>query len=202
MEYFVVGVAALLVGIVVRALTMKPPCTVISNPILGVLNLIGKEGDEMVLEDLSKLRSFFRTVRQEQTKAPSCDVLMLYCDLASDGTVNGNRSVNSIIRDAGARIVVIANNHPGEVYGAAAKSPFGNVNLVLTLERNGVALSTFLLELFLLMQERVPMPIAWNRLVPQRPGADHSRYTSSSVCVMNAGHVVFDHQNRFGTPPI
>ena len=176
MEYVLVGAAIVLVVIfVVRARRSRLATVVIQDPRLGVLNLAGASGEALAREDLGVLGPLFGTVQRSEGTPPACDVLLVYCDFASDGRLEGSvQRLRDIIRDSGAAIVVLAKNHPGETYLAAVpRLDLGHANMVMTLDRKGSTLPTFLARLFREMKRGVAMPIAWNQLAPQIPGADH-----------------------------
>jgi len=177
MTYVLVGIAVALLAVLVRKATSspKPGMLVIYGPTLGVLNLAGASCEQLVNEDLLQLSPLFTAVRRSDSTPPICDVLLIYCDIGEDGKVEGSAlGVREIVRDAGAAIVVVAKDNPGQAYIAGApRRPFGQANLVMTLERNGSALPTFLARLFTQMNDGVSMPVAWNRLAPQIPNAEH-----------------------------
>ena len=177
MTYVLLGIAVALLAVFVgKAVSSpKPGMLVIHAPTLGVLNLSGVSGEQLVNEDLPQLRPLFTTVRRSDSTPPTCDVLLIYCDISEDGTVEGSAlGLREMIRDAGAAIVVVARDNPGQAYVAGApRLPFGQANLVMTIERNGSALPTFLARLFTHMNDGVSMPVAWNRLAPQIPNAEH-----------------------------
>ena len=148
---------------------------VIQNPALGILNLAGPSGETLLAQDLALIGPLFGTTRKSEASPPACDVLLVYCEIAPNGVVKGaNRSLRELIRDAGASVVVIAMNHSVDAYIAAAPQlPFGRANLVMTLDRKGAGLPTFLARLFERMNAGASMLVAWNELAPQGPGVGH-----------------------------
>ena len=112
-------------------------------------------------------------MEESQTNAPACDVLLIYGELDEKGRFrNSNLGLREIIRDSGAKIVVVASENPASHYIAAGKrTSYGSANLVMTLDRKGDALPTFLVGLFTAMRRGTPMPKAWAALAPQSMGA-------------------------------
>jgi hypothetical protein len=177
MTYLLVGGAVLIaVVFVLRAVGRgRFGTVVIRNPTLGVLNLAGPSGETLLAHDLTVVGPLFGTTRRSEAAPPACDVLLVYCEIQPNGVVKGaNRSLRELIRDAGASVVVVAMNHSVGAYIAAAPQlPFGRANLVMTLDRKGAGLPTFLARLFERMNAGTSMPVAWNELAPQTPGASH-----------------------------
>jgi hypothetical protein len=177
MTYLLVG-AAVLVAVVLalKAARRNSGATVIiQNPVLGVLNLAGPSGATLLAQDLALIGPHFSTTQRSEGTPPKCDVLLVYCEIASNGVVQGaNRNLRELIRDSGASIVVVAMNHGVDAYIATApKLPFGGANLVMTIDRKGAGLPTFLAHLFERMNAGTSMPVAWNELAPQIPGVGH-----------------------------
>jgi hypothetical protein len=177
MTYLLVG-AAVLVAVVLALKAGRARSTgtvVIQNPVLGVLNLAGPSGETLLAQDLVLIGPHFSTTRRSEGTPPACDVLLVYCEIAPNGVVKGaNRNLRELIRDAGASIVVVAMYHGVDANNATAPQlPFGGANLVMTLDRKGAGLPTFLARLFQRMNAGTSMPVAWNELAPQIPGGDH-----------------------------
>ena len=174
--YLLVGLAVVAaVFFVLKVAGRGTAMVVIQAPSLGVLNLAGPAGDALVAQDLTVISPLFGTTRKSDGAPPTCDVLLLYCEIAPNGVVKGaDRGLRELIRDAGASVVVVAMNHPVDAYIAAApRVPFGRANLVMTLDRKGTALPTFLARLFERMNAGTSMPVAWNELAPQILGVSH-----------------------------
>jgi hypothetical protein len=172
--------------------TSRPRITIIQNPVLAALNLIGPSAEPDIEDDLQQLTHYFSEIRQADDVSPSCDVLLLYCEIDSAGAVNGSsQSLRQIIQDAGATVVVVATNNKAENYIAATKkASFGQANLIMTLERDGSVLAGFLAQLFAQMKRGISMPVAWNNLAPQFPGAEH-KDVPATICALERGQVVF-----------
>jgi len=196
MEGWIWGLAGItLIGIAVtwiRLARQRPTKVVISNPALGVLNLAGSAGDELATHDLAVLASLFDDVRRSDGEPPICDVLLLYCDIGPDGKVSGStRTLREIIRDSRASVVVVARDHPVGSYTAAVpRAAFGRANIVMTLRRKGSTFPRFLARIFSEMKGGVSMPVAWNKLAPQVPGAAHVD-VPETVFVCEAGEIAF-----------
>jgi hypothetical protein len=108
------------------------------------------------------------------------------------GVVDGSKvGLREIIRDSGARIVVIATENTADAYIAgAANKPYGRANLVMTLQRRGNRFASFYVRLFKMMFAGDTMPVAWVKLAPQVPGAEHED-TPGSIFAAEAGQVTF-----------
>ena len=180
-------------GIALMNRLLQPRVVPISNPVLGTLNLIGISAEEDLKNDLQQLTQYFGEVRQADDVAPMCDVLLLYCHISDSGAVIGSvKTLGEIIRDAGALVAVVASNNDVESYKACAPTvPIAHANLVMTLERDGSLLASFLAKMFAQMKQGISMPIAWNSLAPQYPTAKH-KDVPATLCFLDAGQVVFD----------
>jgi hypothetical protein len=172
---------------------------VIESPKLAFLDLSNGADIENLSQDKAALEPAFSSVLVQTTKTPQCDVLFLYCILEADGTIRGsNQRLATIIRESGARIAVVASENPGNSYIAASKSQkAGPVNFVMTVERKGSAFPEFFGRLFALMYGGTEMPVAWNKLAPQIPHAEHTQ-CPGTICAMAAGGIVF---RRTGAAP-
>jgi len=166
-------VVVLLIVAARSPLKRRRPIPTISNPVLGVLNLIGPSAETDVKADLEQLTQYFSEVRQAYDAPPSCDVLLLYCNINSAGVVIGStQRLGEIIRDAGAAVAVVATNNDLGDYVAAGLP--GTANFIMTIDRRGPLLASMLAQLFAQMKSGVSMGIAWVNLAPQYPGAVHS----------------------------
>ena len=159
---------------------------------LGILNLCGNDAAEWVAADRDALGRLFREVSESTQQTPSCNLLLLYCALESDGSiVRHHLGLREIIRDSGAAVVVVASPNSGESYNAAAKEkPYGRANLVMTLDRKGHAFSRFFQKLFGEMKRGKSMPIAWVNLAPQRPHSVHTD-VPDTVFLCELGQLAF-----------
>jgi hypothetical protein len=149
---------------------------ILSSPKVGILNLGGEQTKEIVESDANFLRSLFAEVQVVDLAALTCDVLFLYAELTADGAVLGSaRGLREIIRDSGAKVVIVASGNPSGHYIRAGKQkPYGRANLVMTLDRRGEAFGRFFLTLFSKMKRGASMPSAWVELNPQVPGREQS----------------------------
>jgi hypothetical protein len=154
-------------------LGFKARTPVLASPRLGILNL-GGDKSEYVEADSSFLRSLFGAVRSLELTDVKCDVLFLYAELRPDGSiVNADRGLREIIRDRGAKVVVVASPNPGDHYiKGGRRKPYGHANLVLTIDRRGQAFERFFSALFFRMKQGVSMPVAWVELNPQVPARE------------------------------
>jgi hypothetical protein len=149
---------------------------VLSSPKVGILDFGSEQTKELVESDASFLRSLFAEVQVVDLAAPTCDVLFLYAELTAEGAVLGStRGLREIIRDSGAKVVIVASANPSGHYIRAGKQkPYGQANLVMTLDRHGDAFGRFFLALFSKMKRGASMPTAWVELNPQVPGREQS----------------------------
>jgi hypothetical protein len=145
----------------------------IKNPRLGVLDLTHGASEQIRTDDVAALRDLFSSVEISTAAPPACDVLFLYATIEDGGGLLGtDRFLRATIRDAGARVVVVASENPHPRPGQG--HVYGHANLVITLARNGPAFPQFFRALFTRMKRGSSMPSAWNRLAPQIPGKDHA----------------------------
>ncbi len=166
--------------------------TRIQSPRLGFLNLKGTAGEQILAEDKRALAPMFSAVEETSTTPPPSDVLFIYCDIGPDGRISGTTAgLRDIIRDSGARVVVVASENPSEGYIASArKTGYGHANLVLTLNRRGAVFSAFFSRLFSQMMKGTSMPMAWVKLAPQIPRHDHAD-CPGAIFSAEAGQIVF-----------
>jgi len=166
---------------------------VVRTPSIGFLNLIGDAAEPLVAEDKQALEPLFSSCHASRSEPPQCDVQLMYCDIESDGRIRGTSDgLRDIIRRAQAVVAITASeNRPESLTAAAQDTGYGRANLVLTISRNGGAFAKFFHQLFVMMMSGAPMPMAWVRLAPQIPGADH-KDLPGSLFVCEAGQVVFE----------
>ena len=164
----------------------------IALPTLGVLNLKGAPAKAIIAEDTAALASLFSSAAPSEGAPPRCDVLFIYCDISSDGRIDGSQSgLREIIRDSGAHVVIVASENSSESYVAAGKQTgYGRANLVLTLQRNGPSFTSFFRRLFAEMTKGVSMPAAWGKLAPQVPDDDHPD-CPGTIFACEAGQITF-----------
>ena len=190
---------ALLVGLSAAALTggliylgerRNRKRSAINQPKLGILRLDGTASERIAAGDRAAIERFFADVRESMSAVPQCDVLFVYAAVGADGKVAGTSgNLREIIRDSGAKVVVVATGHPIENYIASTpQSPYGAANLVMTLDRKGDAFPRFYADLFGRMSRGTPMPVAWVEIAPQIPGRVHEG-VPDSVFAAEAGQV-------------
>ncbi len=143
-------------------------------------------------EDIERIAPLFEKVEQSDFLAPRCDVLLLYAILEADGSIRGDaRSYRELVRDSGAMIAILANDNSAEhCRGAMSQKGFPPANIVVTLSRRGDIFGTFFVELFSRMKRGVSMPVAWNQLAPQYPGADHKN-VPDALFLCERGQIAF-----------
>lgn len=143
-------------------------------------------------EDVSALRPVLGTPKIVARGVPSCNVLFLYARIEAKGTISGwSSGLREVIRDSGAVVVVVAcDNSPDNYIAASPRKSYGQSNLVMVLKRNDPHFQRFFVHLFSSMRRGVPMPVAWNELAPQHPGAAHEP-GPDAIFACEVGDVVF-----------
>jgi hypothetical protein len=165
---------------------------ILFRPAVATVYFGDKDCQDLMRDDLVFLRSVFQDPYLLTSFAPKCDVLFLYAKLAADGSVIGSAlNFREIIRDSGAKIVVVASENPGGHYVKAGKpQPYGRANLVMTINRAGDGFARFFTALFTKMKNGVSMPVAWVELQPQYPGVARPDYPGA-IFACELGHLAF-----------
>ncbi|PYJ69794.1 MAG: hypothetical protein DME75_10375 [Verrucomicrobia bacterium] len=164
----------------------------ISAPTIGFLDLTEGEASIELAADRAAISPLFGSSEDSSFEPPRCNVLFLYCHIEPDGSIRGyNRSVREVIRDSGAAVVVVATENSAESYIASTKKQrYGHANLVMVLDRRGDVFPRFFQRLFTEMKRGVSMPVAWVKLAPQIPGADHAD-CPDTIFPCEAGQLAF-----------
>jgi len=160
---------------------------------LGLLDFSGGRASALAAADRTALEQFFSEVKEAVREPPPCQLLLLYCTIGPDGTISNSRlGLREIIRDAGAPVVIVATPNSGESYTVAANKNkrYARANLVMTLDRKGDAFGSFWRRLIGDMKAGTPMPVAWVKLAPQVPGAEHTD-CPEAIFACELGQVVF-----------
>lgn len=167
---------------------------IIDSPRIAFLNLIGRQAESQVNEDKQAFGELFGLVETHGTDVPSCDVLMIYCDLTSDGMIPGeSHALRDLIDTAAAPVAIVASENGGSSYVAAGKrNGHAPVNLVMTLERKGDAFTNFFGALFRRMFSGQSMLLAWVELAPQGHGVTHDD-CPETIFAAEVSHIVFRH---------
>jgi hypothetical protein len=167
---------------------------VLVNPTLGFLTVGELEFAALLEEDRAALAPLFSRVESASGyQIPQCDVLFMYANIQSDGSLGlgADVTLRHAAERAGAAIAVLASSNASENISAAAKLPGPKrANLVWTFDRNGGGFSTFFKELFTQMKRGKPMPRAWVSISPQFQSERH-RDLPKTMCQMEAGQVRF-----------
>jgi hypothetical protein len=164
---FIIALAVLLVTLWRRR---RPQGPLIQDPKLGLLNLLGEEGERLLAEDRPAVAPLFTTVREaSDLPPPVCDVLVVYCDLGRDGGIFATEiGLRHLLRKSRARILVLASENKSEYcITAAQEAGQSGANLVLTMARNEAEMPELLAHLFADMKTGTPMPEAYNKLAPR-----------------------------------
>lgn len=148
----------------------------IASPTIGFLNLIGQSAAAAMAADQAALTRLFSLAVESSSEPPTCNVLFLYATIEASGSIVGSTAgLRGIIRDSRASVVVVASENTPESYIAATKDAgYGFANLVMTLERKGDLFPRFFERLFTDMRRGESMPVAWVKLAPQAPQAEHA----------------------------
>jgi hypothetical protein len=169
--------------------------TVIHQPRLGLLNLMGEAATMIYLQDLDNLEDiFFQNVDLGQERVPKCNVLFLYCNIEPSGRIAGQKfSLREVVKSAGAQIVVVASENRPEILSGPEFSQYLKtpndwpVNFIFTVKRNGEAFGLYFQKIFTQMQAGVSMPLAWTQLAPQNPNAQKD--CPAAMALLEAGHI-------------
>jgi hypothetical protein len=192
MSWVIVLVVAALGGAGLLMRGRRVSAATVTRPVLGILDLDRERFGALAGQDRAALGPLFSSIVESHSAPPTCDVLLVYCEIEAGGKVAGSPlSLRQIIRDAGARVVIFAaENDPERYMEAAQPAGYGAANLVMTLERKGDAFTGFFGELFGLMFRGVSMPAAWVQLAPQIPGHPHADLPET-IFACEAGQLAF-----------
>jgi len=170
---------------------------VLASPRLALLNLAGAPAAPLLVEDRAALVPLLGPARESDGPPPRCDVLFLYCEIEPDGQVrNSSLGLRELIRETGAKIVVVASENDAARYILAGRQVgYGRANLVMTLARNGPAFTRFFRRLFEKMLAGATMPMAWVQLAPQAPGPPRQD-VPSTIFACELGQIVFARRDR------
>jgi hypothetical protein len=187
----IVAVLIVAVAVFVGRRSRRRPL-LIRSPRLGFLNLKGESAEQLITADMDALTPVLGSPVRGSTSAPFCDVLFIYCDVASDGRIgNFPGTLRDLIQVQRAPLVVVASENSGEAYISTTKGQkHGRANLVMTLSRRGEAFPAFFARLFTDMKRGVSMPVAWVKLAPQGPVKEHENLPSA-IFACEAGQMVF-----------
>ena len=185
-------ILAAIVGTIAFRNYRRRKVAVIQSPRFCILNLNGDMANSLVASDSGALGMVLGKPQYSSTVPPSCDVLFVYCDIASNGEVSNYRgTLRDLIQASGARVVVVASENRGEAYIASTKGrTYGRANLVMTIGRKGEAFPQFFSRLFEDMKRGVSMPVAWVKLAPQGPVKEHESLPEM-IFACEAGQLAF-----------
>jgi hypothetical protein len=179
-------------GVVFVARSKRRRPLMIHSPRLGILNLKGEAAERLITADVDALMPVLGSPVRGSASAPFCDVLFIYCDIATDGRIsNFPGTLRDLIQTLRAPLVVVASENSSDAYISTTKGQrHGRANLVMTLSRRGNAFPAFFAQLFTDMKRGISMPIAWVKLAPQGPAKDHENLPST-IFACEAGQMVF-----------
>ena len=192
-----VAIAIFVLAIIRSKSKPKSKAIIVLRPKIGFLNFSGEKYTKEFQQDYTCLSNLFHESEIKKKENIKCDVLFIYGDIGSNGRfIDYSSSLREIIRDSGAVVVVIATENKIEEYIQAGKKVgYGKTNLVMTLERNGLAFPSFFQELFKKMIEGIPMPVAWVELAPQGPNGGGIN-TPGTICSLELGRVLFHYEAK------
>jgi hypothetical protein len=171
---------------------------VIDQPSVAFWNLSKDRFERIAAEDHAQIGGIFRKSAQHAARsAVVCDVLFLYGSLDASGTVAElGLPLSEVIAKSGASVAVMASEVAAAVLTspgfqkALQQAPNVSCNLVITGSRNGQAFARFFRELFRLMADGEPMPVAWGKLAPQVP--NQPRDIPGTICLIRDGRLAFN----------
>ena len=156
---------------------------------------------ELLQIDINSYRQFYPTPTaitsaslQELTAAigKGYDICHLFCDVSPVGNIvdaSGTQiSGSSLIQkccDAGVKLLWIASENRPDAYIRGFKSQKQQLNLVMTISRQGPKFPVFLEQLLSKMKAGETMPAAWVAIVPQNP--NDPRQKGAPECIFAAG---------------
>ena len=123
---------------------------------------------EFKAKDLSDLETFL--------VGKTFDIVHLFMDFASDGTVEGQAGVKvfQLLTKADAKLVLLASDNSMDNYMAAfpvnQTKGIDNFHLVMTLDRKDDNFFDFFKSVFVLMAQGKSLPMAWVTIAPQHDG--------------------------------
>jgi len=181
-----------IVVVVIAVFQVRASIVRIPTPKLGVLNLKGSSVNSMVEEDMEAVGAIFTSTEESPSRPPSCDVLLLYCDIGPDGRVDSSTAgLRDMIRDSGALVVIVASENPIESCEAATQpAGYGKTNLVVTVGRHGEVFAAFLNRLFTAMAQGTVLQRVLKKAAAQNPKLD-APGMPDCIWNMEAGPVTF-----------
>jgi hypothetical protein len=121
---------------------------------------------------LSEPNALLEAVRQ------GYDVIHLLSDVSPNGEIAGSDVTGTELIaqccDSNVKLLWIASDNDPDGYIRGFKARGKRLNLVMTIKRNDPKFSEFLGKLLSKMSSGDSMPVAWNDLCPQIPGASHN----------------------------
>ena len=141
--------------------------------------------------DRRVLAPLFGKTQWSTDVAPSCEVLFVYAKLDTSGNIEGQKKrIRDFAKDAGAHMVVVALDNPGECC-MKALDPKNDwyANFTVALDRKEEQLAFFFKALFVAMFAGHSMLNAWVKLAPQGPGQNPD--LPVMFMAAEAGHIVF-----------
>ena len=119
------------------------------------------------------------------------DIVHLLCRISSTGAVGESASGAAELIDkccaAGIKLLWIASDNDAQGYIKGFPLRGRSLNLVMTLKRNRPQFAGFVANLLARMSQGESMPVAWNQLFPQVPGASHAGAPETIVAAGRGG---------------
>jgi hypothetical protein len=120
------------------------------------------------------------------------DIVHLFCDVSSDGTITDNHGAKvvgtTVIQsccNSDVKLLWVASENKAEGYIKGFKAAGKRLNLVMTINRNGSKFQPFMEKLLSRMSMGETMPAAWVSISPQSP--NDPRQQDSPACIFAAG---------------
>lgn len=136
---------------------------------------------------LPSIRALFRRLEERY------DIVHLLVDMSETGTIRdaGGHEITGteLVQrccDEDVKLLWLASDNSGERYIKGCKARGKRINLVMTLMRKGASFPGFLQDILSRMAYGEAMPVAWNEICPQIPGARHEN-APESICMAGRG---------------
>ncbi|HWR15952.1 MAG TPA: hypothetical protein VN577_14080 [Terriglobales bacterium] len=132
------------------------------------------------------------------SKLQDCDILHLFCDVSSLGTivdaqgnsVSGNELVERCLA-ANVKLLWIASENPANAYIQGFNLNNKPLNFVATLERRGQYFALFVENIVQRLKQGKTLPLAWVDLAPQTPQDPRHEQLPSCMFVAGRGSAIF-----------
>lgn len=138
------------------------------------------------IESYSSPKNFLRALSKQRY-----EIVHFYGDIVpslglvgDDGSVVSGAELLSGVTRSSVKLFWFANDHESSSYIRFFSPLKVTINLVMTMQRRGVAFPSFLRKLLNELSHGEPIGWAWERLAPQAPGSWHEDLPG---CIFHAG---------------